>query len=166
VFQIVVAIGARQLSVGDLTGRYLAPFELVTLNLDLDPDERAAWVRAVAVYRPVLRALVARHAALRGLICSVRREAGDLAGCRQPSLALACHALDRPYAQGMKREREPEAPQVQADVELEEGCILCGGALSLRVVGHLATTYCRSCHWISRPQKRGMHLFHPPQMVA
>ncbi len=44
-----------ELSVGDLTGRYLAPFELVTLSLDLNPAERAAWERAVAVYRPLLR---------------------------------------------------------------------------------------------------------------
>ena len=44
-----------ELSVGDLTGRYLAPFELVTLTLDLDPAERLAWTRAVAAFRPVLR---------------------------------------------------------------------------------------------------------------
>jgi len=44
-----------ELSVGDLTGRYLAPFELVTLSLDLNPAERAAWERTVAVYRPILR---------------------------------------------------------------------------------------------------------------
>ncbi len=83
-------------------------------------------------------------------------------------LAPACQALDRPYARGMKREREPEPPQ--ADVELEEGCILCGGALSLRVVGRSAATYCRTCHWISRPHLHphhdGMHLLHPPRMVA
>jgi superfamily II DNA or RNA helicase len=47
-----------ELSVSDLTGHYLAPFELVTLNLDLDADERAAWDRAVAVYRPALRAFM------------------------------------------------------------------------------------------------------------
>jgi superfamily II DNA or RNA helicase len=45
-----------ELSVGDLTGRYLAPFQSISLNLDLAPDERQAWDRAVAVYRPVLRA--------------------------------------------------------------------------------------------------------------
>jgi superfamily II DNA or RNA helicase len=43
------------LSVGDLAGRYLAPFELVTLRLDLDSLERAAWERATAAYRPLLR---------------------------------------------------------------------------------------------------------------
>lgn len=45
-----------ELSVGDLSGRYLAPFELVTLRLDLDPAERLSWERAVSMYRPVLRA--------------------------------------------------------------------------------------------------------------
>ncbi len=44
-----------ELSVGDLSGRFLAPFELVTLRLDLDPEERREWERAVSVYRPVLR---------------------------------------------------------------------------------------------------------------
>ncbi len=39
-----------ELSVGDLTGRYLSPFQLVTLSLELDQGERAAWLRAVAVY--------------------------------------------------------------------------------------------------------------------
>jgi hypothetical protein len=70
----------------------------------------------------------------------------------------------------MKREREPEAPVAQADVELESGCLLCGGPISLRVVGRSAATYCRSCHWISRPHLHhhpdGMHLFHPSRMFA
>ena len=38
------------------------------------------------------------------------------------------------------------------DVELEEGCILCGGTLELRVSPGGASTYCRACRWISRPQ--------------
>jgi superfamily II DNA or RNA helicase len=50
-----------ELSVGDLTGRYLAPFELVTLSLDLDPVERDGWQRAVAVYRPLLRTFMQDH---------------------------------------------------------------------------------------------------------
>lgn len=70
----------------------------------------------------------------------------------------------------MRRERESKAPQAQADVELEQGCILCGGALSLRVVESSATTYCRSCRWISRPhlhQHHGeMHLSHPSRLIA
>lgn len=45
-----------ELALGDLAGRWLAPFELVTLRLELDTEERAAWERAVATYRPVLQA--------------------------------------------------------------------------------------------------------------
>jgi superfamily II DNA or RNA helicase len=45
-----------ELAVGDLSGRWLAPFELVTLGLDLDAEERLEWERAVATYRPALRA--------------------------------------------------------------------------------------------------------------
>jgi superfamily II DNA or RNA helicase len=45
-----------ELSVSDLAGRYLAPFELVTLRLDLDPEERRSWDHSVAFYRPVLHA--------------------------------------------------------------------------------------------------------------
>ena len=70
----------------------------------------------------------------------------------------------------MKREHEPEAPEVQADVELEQGCLLCGGPLQLRLVGGSAATYCRSCRWISRPhlhrQADGVHLFHPSRLAA
>jgi len=70
----------------------------------------------------------------------------------------------------MRREREPEAPQAPPDVELERGCLLCGGPISLRVVGSTAATYCRSCHWISRPHLHrhgdGVHLFHTSRMMA
>jgi len=45
-----------ELSVGDLSGRYLAPFEVVTLQLALDAAERRSWDRAVSGYRPALRA--------------------------------------------------------------------------------------------------------------
>lgn len=45
-----------ELAVHDLSGRFLAPFRLVTLRLDLGPDERREWERAVATYRPLLRA--------------------------------------------------------------------------------------------------------------
>lgn len=50
-----------EVSVGDLAGRFLAPFELVTLSLDLNPSERAAWERAVASYRPLLHAFMRDH---------------------------------------------------------------------------------------------------------
>ena len=57
-----------------------------------------------------------------------------------------------------------------ADVEVEEGCILCGGTLSMRLVGGSAGSYCRSCHWISRPHvhRHADHvaLVHPARLVA
>ena len=70
----------------------------------------------------------------------------------------------------MRSVRESKAPHVKPDVELEQGCILCGGSLSLRVVGNSATTYCRICRWISRPHLQqddgGMRLFHPSRLIA
>jgi hypothetical protein len=70
----------------------------------------------------------------------------------------------------MKSEPVANAPEVPADIELEQGCMLCGGPLSLRVQGRSAATYCRSCRWISRPHlhhhQDGMHLLHPSRMFA
>jgi superfamily II DNA or RNA helicase len=56
--QLATLVGptAFELAVADLSGRFLAPFELVTLRLDLDGGERREWELAVAAYRPVLRA--------------------------------------------------------------------------------------------------------------
>jgi len=56
--RIVELVGPTvlELAVGDLAGRFLAPFDLVTLRLELDLEEQRAWERAVATYRPVLRA--------------------------------------------------------------------------------------------------------------
>jgi superfamily II DNA or RNA helicase len=42
-----------ELAVGDLTGTYLARFDLVTLHLELAPDERAAYDRDVELFRGV-----------------------------------------------------------------------------------------------------------------
>ena len=41
--------------VSDLMGEYLAPLRIVTLLLDLTPDERRAYAAAVAIYLPVVR---------------------------------------------------------------------------------------------------------------
>jgi len=45
-----------ELAIGDLAGSWLAPFDLITLRLELDLRERLAWDRASTTYRPVLRA--------------------------------------------------------------------------------------------------------------
>lgn len=56
--QLVALVGpiVFELAVTDLSGRFLAPFQIVTLSLDLAPDERREWEQAVATYRPLLRA--------------------------------------------------------------------------------------------------------------
>jgi len=56
--QLATLVGPTvfELAIADLSGRFLAPFQLVTLRLDLDGSERREWELAVAVYRPVLRA--------------------------------------------------------------------------------------------------------------
>ncbi len=42
-------------TLSDLTGEFLAPLRIVTLALDLTPDERRAYADEVAVYQPVCR---------------------------------------------------------------------------------------------------------------
>jgi superfamily II DNA or RNA helicase len=43
------------LRVSDLTGEFLAPLRIVTLPLDLSPEERRAYSEEVAAYHPVVR---------------------------------------------------------------------------------------------------------------
>jgi hypothetical protein len=38
-----------------------------------------------------------------------------------------------------------------AEVELPNGCTLCGGALSVRFSANGAYSVCVSCRWIARP---------------
>lgn len=59
-------------------------------------------------------------------------------------------------------QREPEL----RDLELENGCILCGGDLVLRVTASGARSLCKSCRWISRPTMArhddgNVHVTHP-----
>jgi superfamily II DNA or RNA helicase len=42
-----------ELSIGDLTGRFLSAFDVVTLRLELSPRERAAYERDMKLFRPV-----------------------------------------------------------------------------------------------------------------
>jgi hypothetical protein len=42
-----------------------------------------------------------------------------------------------------------------ADFVLPQGCMLCGGAVSIRhTPGSGAHCYCPQCHWLSRPRLR------------
>jgi hypothetical protein len=61
---------------------------------------------------------------------------------------------------------EPETK----DFSLEEGCILCGGVLHVRLTPQGARTVCKACRWISRPHMKreedGVHVAHPAGLVA
>ncbi len=56
------------------------------------------------------------------------------------------------------------------DLELPEGCILCGGDLAVRLAAGSAASYCKRCRWISRPHMQrevdGVHVIHPAGGVA
>lgn len=41
-----------------------------------------------------------------------------------------------------------------AEFTLAEGCLLCGGAVTIRATPSGAHSYCPTCHWLSRPQMR------------
>ncbi len=51
------------------------------------------------------------------------------------------------------------------DIRIENGCILCGGDLALRITHGAARTYCAHCGWISKPHLRregqSVHVIHP-----
>ncbi|XXF78923.1 hypothetical protein P2318_03960 [Myxococcaceae bacterium GXIMD 01537] len=41
-----------------------------------------------------------------------------------------------------------------AEFTLPEGCISCGGPVSVRTTPAGAASYCAKCHWLSRPRVR------------
>jgi hypothetical protein len=41
-----------------------------------------------------------------------------------------------------------------ADFTLPEGCVLCGGEVSIRATPAGAHSYCASCHHLSKPELR------------
>jgi hypothetical protein len=72
----------------------------------------------------------------------------------------------------MRREPGQETSPAEGyeDVVLQNGCILCGGALALRLRNGTARTYCASCRWISSPHMRredgAVHVIHPAGGLA
>lgn len=39
-----------------------------------------------------------------------------------------------------------------AETTLPNACVLCGGDLEIKVTsGRIARSYCRTCHWVGRP---------------
>ncbi|MBZ4395854.1 hypothetical protein OWM54_16705 [Myxococcus sp. MISCRS1] len=41
-----------------------------------------------------------------------------------------------------------------AEFVLPDGCVLCGGAVSVRATPSGANSYCAHCHWLSKPRMR------------
>lgn len=41
-----------------------------------------------------------------------------------------------------------------AEFTLPEGCLMCGGEVSIRATPSGAASYCPRCHWLSRPRVR------------
>lgn len=41
-----------------------------------------------------------------------------------------------------------------AEFTLSEGCLLCGGEVSIRATPSGAHSYCPTCHWLSRPRMK------------
>ncbi|MCE9673070.1 hypothetical protein LY474_35215 [Myxococcus stipitatus] len=41
-----------------------------------------------------------------------------------------------------------------ADFVLPDGCVLCGGAVTVRASPAGAHSYCPKCHWLSKPRMR------------
>jgi superfamily II DNA or RNA helicase len=64
-----------QLSAGDLSGEWLADFDVIALHLSLTPDERAWYDQAIAIFRPVHRAFVraSPRAEWRDFVAAARR---------------------------------------------------------------------------------------------
>lgn len=56
------------------------------------------------------------------------------------------------------------------DFSLDHGCLLCGGALAVKLTPGRARTVCIPCRWISRPHLKrgegGVHVVHPAGLVA
>jgi hypothetical protein len=69
----------------------------------------------------------------------------------------------------MRRSQQIETTD-NRDFSLEEGCLLCGGDLAVRLTAGGARTYCGACRWISRPHMRregdGLHVLHPAGLIG
>ncbi len=41
-----------------------------------------------------------------------------------------------------------------AEFTLPEGCLLCGGEVTIRATPAGANSYCPKCHWLSKPRMK------------
>jgi hypothetical protein len=68
-------------------------------------------------------------------------------------LDSACGARFLRYLKGMNLNPETNGDRF-AEFTLDEGCLLCGGAVAIRATPSGAHSYCPKCHWLSRPKMR------------
>lgn len=69
----------------------------------------------------------------------------------------------------MKPTHETETEETDtpvAEFTVPEGCIVCGGELTIRArPGGVSGSYCPSCHWVARPTVRahgqGLEIAYP-----
>lgn len=57
-----------------------------------------------------------------------------------------------------------------AETTLPSACLVCGGDLALKVSGRRAVSYCKSCHWVGKPEVtvtfNGLKVFYKPGGLA
>jgi hypothetical protein len=70
----------------------------------------------------------------------------------------------------MKHESQQLTIESARDIQIPEGCILCGGDLAVRLTPDGAGSVCLRCCWISRPQMSredgAVHVIHPAAGIA
>jgi hypothetical protein len=66
----------------------------------------------------------------------------------------------------------PEAavPEGMTELQIPDGCLVCGGDLVVRLGAGDAHSYCAACHWLSRPhmwrEGEAVRVVHPAGGVA
>ncbi|PTL81869.1 hypothetical protein [Vitiosangium sp. GDMCC 1.1324] len=71
----------------------------------------------------------------------------------------------------MTASTEKNVGDAVSEFTLPEGCMLCGGAVSIRTTpGSGAHSYCAHCHWLSRTRlrmhKNGLEIAYATQALA
>jgi hypothetical protein len=56
----------------------------------------------------------------------------------------------------MSPEPKVEQPET-AETTLPGACVLCGGDVELKVTRSVARSYCKTCHWVGKPEVTVTH---------
>lgn len=73
---------------------------------------------------------------------------GDAGGAR-----FTCDAGNLRYVKGMMIPETINGERF-AEFTLPDGCLLCGGEVTIRATPAGANSYCPKCHWLSRPRMK------------